>query len=111
MPKFFDLMSGWSNPFARKGADSAAKFLTATTSGGDINAEALENPIAMADRYFKDSLWEMSNAFLQRQKAEEKRSFAGGRRGHSGIQPVAVDKMGFMNIPPMVDPRNLGGGR
>ena len=111
MPKFFDLMSGWSNPFAGKGADSAAKFLTATTSGGDINAEALENPIAMADRYFKDSLWEMSNAFLQRQKAEEKRSFAGGRRGHSGIQPVAVDKMGFMNIPPMVDPRNLGGGR
>ena len=83
----------------------------ATASRGEINPEALEDPIAMADRYFKDSLWEMSNAFLQRQKAEEKRDFQGGRRGGSGIQPVAVDKMGFMNIPPMVDPRNLGGGR
>ena len=111
MPKFFDLMSGWSNPFARKGTDSATEFLTATTSRGDTSLEALQNPMGMADRYFKDSLWEMSNAFLQRQKAEEKRSFAGPPKGYSGIKPVPIDKMGFMNIPPMVDPRNLGGGR
>ena len=111
MPKFFDLMSGWSNPFARKGTDSATEFLTATASRGEINPEALEDPIAMADRYFKDSLWQMSNAFLQRQKAEEKRKPAGTWVGGSGIKPVPADKMGFMNIPPMVDPRNLGGGR
>ena len=98
-------------PFTGRDSSEATDYLAATTSRGDINPEALENPIAMADRYFKDSLWQMSNSFLQRQKDEEKRDFQGGRKGGSGIQPVAVDKMGFMNIPPMVDPRNLGGGR
>ena len=110
MPKFFDLMSGWSNPFARKGADSAAKFLTATTSRGDINAEALEDPIVMADRYFKDSLWEMSNSFLQRQKAEEKRIPAGRKVGYSGIKPVPIDQMGLMDVSATA-PLYLGGGR
>ena len=82
----------------------------ATASRGEINPEALEDPIAMADRYFKDSLWEMSNSFIQRQKAEEKRSFAGGRRGRSGIQSVPIGEMGLMDVSATA-PLYLGGGR
>jgi hypothetical protein len=107
----FDFLTGkmgnFFNPSRRGGYD----WDVATASRGDINPEALEDPIAMADRYFKDSLWEMSNAFLQRQKAEEKRIPPTRKVGYSGIKPVSIDKMGFMNIPPMVDPGNLGGGR
>jgi hypothetical protein len=106
----FDFLTGKMGDFFNPSRGGSG-WDVATTSRGDINPEALEDPIAMADRYFKDSLWEMSNAFLQRQKAEEKRIPGARKVGYSGIKPVAVDKMGFMNIPPMVDPRNLGGGR
>jgi hypothetical protein len=82
----------------------------ATASRGEINPEALEDPIAMADRYFKDSLWEMSNAFIQRQKAEEKRIPAGRKVGYSGIKPVPRDQMGLMEVSATA-PLYLGGGR
>ena len=82
----------------------------ATASRGEINPEALENPIAMADRYFKDSLWEMSNSFLQKQKAEEKRIPGARKVGYSGIKPVPRDQMGLMDVSATA-PLYLGGGR
>jgi len=106
----FDFLTGKMGDFFNPSGGGSG-WDVATASRGEINPEALEDPIAMADRYFKDSLWQMSNAFLQRQKAEEKRIPATRKVGYSGIKPVSIDKMGFMNIPPMVDPRNLGGGR
>ena len=82
----------------------------ATASRGEINPEALEDPIAMADRYFKDSLWEMSNSFIQRQKAEEKRIPGARKVGYSGIKPVPRDQMGLMEVSATA-PLYLGGGR
>ena len=82
----------------------------ATASRGEINPEALEDPIAMADRYFKDSLWEMSNSFIQRQKAEEKRIPGARKVGYSGIKPVPRDQMGLMDVSATA-PLYLGGGR
>ena len=82
----------------------------ATASRGEINPEALENPIALADRYFKDSLWEMSNSFIQRQKAEEKRIPGARKVGYSGIKPVPRDQMGLMEVSATA-PLYLGGGR
>ena len=64
----------------------------------------------MADRYFKDSLWQMSNEFIQRQKAEEKRIPGARKVGYSGIKPVPRDQMGLMDVSATA-PLYLGGGR
>ena len=106
----FDFLTGQMKGFFNPHSDGGSSWDIATASRGDINPEALEDPIAMADRYFKDSLWEMSNAFIQRQKAEEKRIPAGRKVGYSGIKPVPRDQMGLMDVSATA-PLYLGGGR
>jgi hypothetical protein len=100
----FDFLSGI---FTNQG--DARNYLAATESAGDINPEALENPIAMADRYFKDSLWELSNAFLTKKRREEAKSPGRTRVGGGQIPPISYEKAGLMNIKPFVDPYKLGG--
>ena len=105
----FDFLTGKMGNFFNPSSRGSGWDI-ATASRGEINPEALEDPIAMADRYFKDSLWEMSNTFIQRQKAEEKRIPGARKVGYSGIKPVPRDQMGLMDVSATA-PLYLGGGR